>query len=261
MLRRKNAFTLLEQSLVIAILSIMTASGALYYSNSDFQTRHDETIRRISVVHNAIIAYYLKNSAAEAITNDIFPCPADPVLEQQHSNYGVATNNGTTCNLTSKKNNYFYGVVPVTTLGLPFFYGYDAWGNRLSYVLKYDNVADILTNWTDAAMVEKLYMIISHGENGFFAFTKSGAQRKSSNDNNEINNSINASNYNNISAYDQTATYDDIVFAATGSRFMTDLAGGVVPSESFCKLIKEKTYSDNACNMLKNKLLTLCPKQ
>lgn len=259
--KNSKAFTLLEQSLVIAVLAIMAATGSMYFSKTSHKQKYEETNRRINVINDAILAYYLKKTSGTTITNDMFPCPASPTLSQDDIDYGLVTNSGLTCNLPSKNNGYSYGVIPVRSLGLPYYYGYDAWGNRLSYVVKYDNVADVLVDWTDAALAEKLYMIISHGENGNSAFTKSGAQRKASNDDNEIKNSINSTNYSEIASYQNSATYDDVIHTITGSRFMLNLSGGVIPSQTFCTIMREKTYNDDACKTLRNKILTLCPKQ
>lgn len=256
-----RAFSLLEQSLVIAILSIMMATGSLYFKNSDYKYKYDETNRRVKILNNAIIAYYLKNSASETIFDDEFPCPANPDLNQSHSSFGLDSSTGSTCNLSYYNNNYFYGSIPIRDLGLPYFYAYDAWGHRFSYVVKYSNVPNILANWSESSKREMLYAIISHGENGNFAYNKYGAKRQASTNENEKNNSIDSENYSLVEDYNKTSSYDDLVFSVTGARFLSELSGGVIPNRILCNAFNKKIYTDDnsSCVILKNKILTMCP--
>ena len=257
----KRAFSLLEQSLVIAILSLMMATGSLYFKNSDYKYKYDETNRRVKILNNAIISYYLKNSASATISDGEFPCPADPALNQSDTSFGLDSSTGSTCNLSYSNNNYFYGSIPIRDLGLPYFYAYDAWGHRFSYVVKYSNVPDILTDWSENSKTEMLYAIISHGENGYSAYNKYGAKRQVSSDSNELNNSIDSTDYSLVADYNKTSSYDDLVYSITGARFLSELAGGVIPNSILCNVLNNKTYTDNSCVILQNKILTMCPEQ
>jgi len=127
------AFSLLELSVVIVIISVVAVMGlegtAMYFDRVAYQV----TQERISVVDDAIARYYRQFGT--------LPCPASQSLVQTDSCYGKGyrVNGGDQCasyasacsaNTTS---GFRHGDVPVRDLNLPLHYMVDGYGNRLRY--------------------------------------------------------------------------------------------------------------------------------
>jgi prepilin-type N-terminal cleavage/methylation domain-containing protein len=230
-------FSLVEMAIVMAIVALLLA-GLLPTLSSQIEQQHrSDTRRQLAEIQQALIGY--------AITNGRLPCPADPTTPAGGANaagfaagteYTTGSGSALTCaNVTSSAG---WGVLPWATLGISET---DAWGRRFSY--------RVTTAFADAISANTLgsgcagvsppaqssfalcssgnltilsaasggtnvatgipAVIVSHGPNGFGAYTPQGIQLAASTDADEIDN-YNTSNTALVS-HDVTPTFDDMV--------------------------------------------------
>lgn len=132
----KKAFSLLELSVLVMVISII-ATAALFTNatkvNSD---KVAITNSRIDAIYNALGNYLLLNGK--------LPCPA-PItdIKLNSTSYGVAAINDGDCALTDGvyqsdvigAQNLVYGMVPVRTLGLDSDFAEDGYGSKFDYII------------------------------------------------------------------------------------------------------------------------------
>jgi prepilin-type N-terminal cleavage/methylation domain-containing protein len=190
-------FTLLELSLVLAVLSLMLGTGLSYFADKGEETSIESTQTRLDVIEDAILRYYA--------INGYLPCPAPSNASPNSSSFGRSSD---ACAGSSAPSGTAHagtgddvvrmGVVPVRALALPDKYLYDAWGSQITYAVvkklaedssSYDGFTTTLTNGvinitdksgnqltpanTDSIVA---YNLISHGKDRAGAYSKTGAQ-------------------------------------------------------------------------------------
>ena len=139
-------FTLLELSIVLVIIAVMTAGGAVYFAASIQQQQEYTTRVKIGAIQRALLDYRR--------TFRRLPCPAHiSTYNTEDGYFGKEAEEPATCggtpassyeyNLTtgaaescdSDEHCVYGGLVPTKTLGLPDEYAFDGWGRRLLYVV------------------------------------------------------------------------------------------------------------------------------
>ena len=153
-MQRRAGFTLLEMSIVLAIIAVVMGSGLAMFSASLDRRQLQETNTKLAALRNAILNY--------RIIYNRLPCPADLTLAYASNYFGVEApnTNGVTNNCTTGASyhigtgvrgatgtlptaNFFntsvhylvVGMVPARTLGLPDDYAVDGWGRRIVYAV------------------------------------------------------------------------------------------------------------------------------
>jgi prepilin-type N-terminal cleavage/methylation domain-containing protein len=132
----RAAFSLIELSVVVAIISIVAVAGLELAATFLNRTAYQRTQERIAQVDAAIAQYYNVYRR--------LPCPARPDLARTAPCYGKENRNGanncgaytTACSapyLFGSATNQF-GDVPVRDLGLPLSAMLDGYGNKITYV-------------------------------------------------------------------------------------------------------------------------------
>lgn len=170
--RLQTGFSLVEMSIVLAILSVVL-SGILPYITETTKGREaDTTIERLDKIEEALLQYY--------IANQFIPYPGDPTLAMSNASYGIA-NSTVAAALTS--GNARGGMVPVRTLGLPDEYGFDGWGRRFLYNVDTLSTASpiatgalIVSDGSTNLNAQNSYVIVSHGPNGHGGYTRQGTR-------------------------------------------------------------------------------------
>ncbi len=140
-----KAFTLLELSVVIVVISILV-TGALSISISNVNNNKTKiTNDRIKEIYKAMGRFLLANKR--------LPCPASILkIKITDSTYGAEVNTGAFCGTgassaantgvyagTSNGSNLAYGMVPAATLGLPSEMAEDGFGTRFAYIIHKDS--------------------------------------------------------------------------------------------------------------------------
>lgn len=124
--RNRSGFSLLELSIVLAIVSVVVVLGlesmAVYMNRTAYRT----TQEKLAVIKTALNKH--------RYVYGYLPCPAAQGLTYLSSEYGKEQRSGSTCG-GSTLGGLFYGDVPVRDLNLPLSYLKDGYGSRLRYVV------------------------------------------------------------------------------------------------------------------------------
>ena len=133
MLKAKKAYSLVELSVVITIMSILMMGVASIVTNSMKKAQKNETQEKIQIIYNAMGKFLLREKR--------LPCPARLNLAESSASYGdETTKTGDNCNtvaggIFTNGNNFFIGAVPTTTLGLSSDMAKDEFGNKITYIV------------------------------------------------------------------------------------------------------------------------------
>src|SRR5579859_1123807 len=181
----KSGFTLIELSVVIAIIGVILYGSMSLLAVSVQTAQVNSTVATMDILEKALLDYYVAFGR--------IPCPSDLTATASSGNYGMeAANNGGTCTGSSPTANFIAasgtveGGVPTRALRLPDSFMYDGWGHKLRYVVNpsytvsglscYIPTGDITVS--DAASAPRsiaaIYALVSHGANGHGAYTSNG---------------------------------------------------------------------------------------
>jgi prepilin-type N-terminal cleavage/methylation domain-containing protein len=168
-----NGFTLVEMSVVLAIVALLLGGLLPTISSQMDQQNRRETRKQLEEIQQALTGF--------AIVNGRFPYPAKPSVASTDS-----------VNNPGKEDNTIgtgIGVVPWATLGIKET---DAWGRRFTYVVThpaFDSTSTPITLTSSgtltinnasvggASLASAIpVVIISHGPNGYGAYLPTGAQ-------------------------------------------------------------------------------------
>lgn len=203
-LSRVLGFSLLEMAVVLVIIAVLAAGGAVIFA-SQFQQRQAEvTQARMTKLQQALLDYRR--------TFKRLPCPADIKSYNVRDQYfGIEAANATGCNgspaatyvynmstgsavtCTAAQHCVYGGMVPTKTLKLPDDDAFDGWGNRIVYavdsdfakadafVTQSDIAADVQAGTTriivrsehdDPKTIAAVYVLLSAGANGHGAYPR-----------------------------------------------------------------------------------------
>jgi prepilin-type N-terminal cleavage/methylation domain-containing protein len=257
----KKAYSLIELSIVILIISILI-TGALSVSvNSINNAKIKVTNDRIAEIYKALGSYLLINKK--------LPCPAALTLEKTNGSYGTAGTDGTCTaagiylSTTSGALSLVYGMVPFKALGLTSDVAEDGFGSKISYVVHRDFTTTIAYNtgghtttvpYDPASAIIQIkdkvsgvistsyaiFALIGHGANKSGAFNAASASttpNTRSADADEMDNdtgtiSGTTANFDTmfISSSTSSDVFDDVVFAKNRTQMLQDFnAYSVIP--------------------------------
>jgi len=190
-----SGFTLLELSIVLVIMSLMLGGILAALAQQSRIAKNAELEMKMDAIEQALVAY------ASDLTNLALPYPANHSIAYSNNCFGRMWENGACSDLPKNgSSNVSSGTVPVRSLGLPDEYAFDPWGNRFTYkvsdvVANYPGKVAILpfsVNGISASLMFPGHItvrdptgvstiatavvaaIISHGPNGFGAFSVDG---------------------------------------------------------------------------------------
>jgi len=195
---RTSGFSLLEMAIVLAIVGFLLAKLIPSISAQVDQQHRNDTIKQMHEIQDALYGY--------AIVNGRLPCPAKATIATNTANAGISD-----CTLTM-------GVIPWATLGTGET---DAWNRRFTYSasstfttanftlgLKGNlTVKTAATSGTNIAF-DIPAVFISHGSNGYGAYTPAGIALTTSTSPDEADNSNPDAIF---VSHDFTPTFDDLV--------------------------------------------------
>jgi len=138
-----TGFTLLEMSIVLVIIALITGSGILMGQSMMDSAKLANTNNKLNTIEAALYAYRMANNR--------IPCPTDPAMTETsdatHFGYEAA-NNGISGNctggtpavsinysMTGVDGQVVEGAVPVRTLSLPDEFMFDGWGRKFAYAV------------------------------------------------------------------------------------------------------------------------------
>ncbi len=200
-LQIKNGFSLVEMSVVLVVIGLITGMGVSAAIDSLESTRRVATETKLDVIESALFNFR-KNYGR-------LPCPADSALATDNANYGVEAANLGTCTGgtpaathvtptlaipdSTESSAVPSGALPVRTLGLPDEFMYDSWGGKFMYEVTpamtmdnafsnmqlSDNCAITIKDQADSGTftMKPVYALVSHGKNGIGAYSKGGTRQ------------------------------------------------------------------------------------
>ncbi len=243
-----RAFSLIELSVVIMILSVVTAGFLSTSVSSQNNAKLRSSNDNIPIIYKALGKYLLSNKK--------LPCPASlKEIRTSSTTYGTAAT-ATDCVAagvykSTSQVNIVYGMVPIKDLQLDSKIAEDAYGNKLIYVVdkrltrtdqSLNSFEDNVSNTTiiqinangSAVTTAALFAIISRGNNGLGSFNSNSASMGTAstiseelgNDLTSINDGASppTSTFDNIfSASSTNGSFDDIVFYKTRDQLFDEL--------------------------------------
>jgi prepilin-type N-terminal cleavage/methylation domain-containing protein len=204
---RARGFTLLEMSIVLVIIALVTGMALQAGVSVVATARVTATQQKMAAIDQALLQY--RNA------NGRLPCPGDLTLTTTSSNFGleagagsgsaigigtgVCTGTGmlpqanfTATGATNTSAKSAEGAFPALTLGLPADFMVDGWGNRFRYAVDVSmtkpgtfasmglgcppvGAITVKDSTGNARSTGSIYALISHGPNGHGAYTSNGA--------------------------------------------------------------------------------------
>jgi prepilin-type N-terminal cleavage/methylation domain-containing protein len=246
----KKAFTLIELSIVVLIISVLISGGLQVSINAMNNAKIKTTRDRMNEIYKALGNY--------ALANKRLPCAASITdLKSSSSTYG---NEPLTCSsatagiyTSANASNLIYGMVPIKALGLSLDMAEDGFGNKFAYVVdtnfaKTDGSA--FSSYSSIAIKENqggsidqtivpasgasvsdgaIFAIISHGQNQLGAFPSNSSNMNTrSSDPKEQDNDLGAAttsptfDSNFFSFAKNSDTFDDMIFYKSRNLFLLD---------------------------------------
>ena len=261
MTKTNNGFTLIETAVVLVIFGIM-ASAAFGFVNAQLQqSRINSTKIKQDAIKNALISFISRNSR--------LPCPAVASLAPGATGYGVEA--APMCTGTILNGTVASGIVPFSSLGLTDDAASDGYYNRFTYMvtLSATNLApstvsgmqgSISTHTATPVMnylpptgnqindctvgnsnpCAAVVALISHGNNGFGAYSESGTQ---------ITLPTGADELENANADNKLVMHD---YASNGANPFDDIILPLTPSDLLRSLQTIGAVDDPTAAVIKN---------
>lgn len=239
----RKAYSLIELSIVILIISILI-TGALSVSvGSINNTKIKTTNDRMKEIYKAIGNYL--------VTNKRLPCPASlKKVKTVDSDYGAEVGGGgggcvgAGVYQSTTTTTLYYGMVPVRALGLPNDMAEDAFESKIVYIVNknFTNLIETTPNFSNAtfataaytsiinvkekpagvaqdATLDAIMALVSYGANKYGAFNANAAtQNPRSSDSDELNND--ATTF--VDSGTPNAVFDNVLVASSGNSDIFD---------------------------------------
>lgn len=242
----KSAYSLLELSIALAIISVLIAGGISVSGGVTDSAKINITKQKMDIIYKAMGSFLT--------TNERLPCPALlTTLKTDTSNYGNEVGAPGNCTVSGAgvqiSGNLIYGMIPVATLGLSAEMGEDAFGSKFVYMIDRRftinsaaapsasgfagvttvifSVDETFGSVTSRVTSEAIFILMSHGPNKNGAFPANSATQNSiGSDACEVSNSISPASpfFNNtVCSYDGNSDiFDDILFFKSRAEMITD---------------------------------------
>ena len=229
------AFTLLEMSITILIIGILTIAGINFQVNLINSSHTNITASKLKEIEKAIKIF--------AIKNGYLPCPSNIncKIGDTCARTGVCTLTTTQGLYSNGGISYLYGGIPTASLNLSDNYAIDAWNSRIVYVvnknytnknyfIKTGEKGITVKNTNDDLITDDaVYILISPGENKNGAFNAKGAALSTDTSLDDYENSFN-SRSNNIFIKDVLSdNFDDIALYKERKALISDLSLEDIP--------------------------------
>ncbi len=185
MIKKTFGFTLLELSITILIIGILTVAGINFQASLSKNSHTNITLDKMNKINDAIKIFILENGR--------LPCPSDITVSVKNlSDIGQELTNCESSDgayTTDDDYTYVYGGVPTKALGLPSNYTFDAWGNKIAYAtnVKYTDKEYFIRDGEKGLTINNLnddtitndatYILISPGEDKKASYNKFGEHR------------------------------------------------------------------------------------
>ncbi len=123
---RAHGFSLVELSIVVAIIGVVSVLGLEAAANFVNRTNGAVTKERLAVLDEAVVKFFKIYGR--------LPCPADRSLAPSSTSYGLEDCSLTTIAVPSASNGILFGAVPFRALNIPMNLSVDGFGSKINYV-------------------------------------------------------------------------------------------------------------------------------
>lgn len=178
----KTAFSLIELSLVLLVLSLIVSGLISTIVTNSSNSKVTSSYNSVNKIYQALTTYLAVNKK--------LPCPASLKVEISSVNYAIQDSAAGFCDsqagIYTINSDIIYGMAPVVTLGLNKEDSKDAYGNKIIYVVLKSFTQDnpdlsslngniILNNLVNNVAYSDenniVLLVISHGLNKYGAFS------------------------------------------------------------------------------------------
>lgn len=274
--KEKTAFSLIELSIVILIVSILVTGSIGISKTAIGNSKNKITKERMDTIYKALSNF--------VVINRRLPCPSVLTLAKGTAGYGAEAATPGTCTGITANGNTVYGMIPISALGLNPDMGEDGFGTKFSYVVdKRFTKQSASTASTDGFEIVKavkaengaaisptlirvqgpsgtdilpdlnaLFVLISHGANKNSGWNATGtAQNPAGSVADETANSF--SGFNNIFiAYSTDPNFDDILLFKTKPQLVRNAGMEFMMCNAAEAQTSTKTWTTNGlygCNV------------
>lgn len=253
MSRASRGFTLLEMSLVILIISLISGVGMSTVQPTLEMTRRSATEEKLNTIEKALSSYREVHGR--------LPCPSNNSLAESSASFGVEGTTPGTCtgaNFSDSTKNVAEGGVPFKTLNLPKEFAYDGWGRRIAYSvwLQATGQEGVSSTWFGDILcgnitirdssggsrdTRAIYLLISYGANGHGAFKSDGTRYYTG--------STNADEWQNCNCNATAATTYDTIYVQRDANYTsaTDQFDDIVRYKMRRQLQRDPSEAGDAC--------------
>lgn len=127
--RSSPGFSLVELSVVIAVLAVVAVAGLEAFSIYMNRTAYNVTRERLAVIQTALNKH--------RFVFGYLPCPAPRGIAITNIGYAKEGRNGSLECTAPRMDGVYYGPIPVRDLNLPLRYARDGYGGLMSYMVSY----------------------------------------------------------------------------------------------------------------------------
>ena len=228
----KKAYTLVELSIVLVIISIFLSSGLNIFTNNIVQTKTVNTKEKLNIIYKSLAEYLMINKR--------LPCPIKlDIAKDTDANYGAVTttpiNNCSSISSGSGNNQIIIGALPNRDLGLTNDMAEDDFGNKILYVVDNRLITNfVATSLTDgdgainigqgSGITKPVLLLLSFGANSCGSYKINGEQNTTCISSNDGSGQFENSNNNTTFATSDTnPKFDDVVLTKTYYDFLQEL--------------------------------------
>jgi prepilin-type N-terminal cleavage/methylation domain-containing protein len=190
-MRLRSGFTLVEISIVLVIVALITGMGFVATLGAVESARRASTESKLNAIEKALMEF--------RETHDRLPCPGQPDLVSSNELFGIEGSPPGNCQNGTPGAPYAgtvpVGDVPVRTLGLPNEFAFDGWGRKISYTVAPNMTSykifsamhpqetcgmEVVGESGDIRSADNaVYTLVSHGPNGHGAYLGNGSRMNS----------------------------------------------------------------------------------
>ena len=124
---RAHGFSLVELSIVVAIIGVVSVLGLEAAANFVNRTNGAVTKERLLVLDDAIVRFFKIYGR--------LPCPADRTLAPSSTSYGLENCALATIAAPSASNGIMFGALPFRALNIPMNLSVDGFGSKINYAV------------------------------------------------------------------------------------------------------------------------------
>ena len=225
----KKAYTLVELSIVLVIISIFLSSGLNIFTNNIVQTKTVNTKEKLNIIYKSLAEYLMINGA--------LPCPIElgDIAKDTDASYGAVTTTPDNCSSISSGsvNQITIGALPTRDLDLPNDMAEDGFGNKILYVVDNRLITNfVATGFSDGAInigqgsgiTKPVLLLLSFGANSCGSYKTNGQKNNDCTTNDGSGQTENSDNNNTTFATSDTnPKFDDVVLTKTYYDFLQEL--------------------------------------